>query len=54
MIAAFINKGMTLEDAAVSSVITNRFAGQIAKPNPATQIWEIIKSIPLALNEIKQ
>jgi hypothetical protein len=32
--------------------MVNRLAGFYAKPTPATQIYDIIKQIPRALNEV--
>ncbi len=52
MIAALIYKGISEQEALILSARTNRLAGKLAKPTPATQIGEIIEKIPQALEEI--
>jgi hypothetical protein len=52
IVAALIESGMPVHDAAVAAVRANRLAGSYAKPTPATQVKEIIEHIPGALEEI--
>ncbi len=52
IVSALIDSGMTIEDAAVVAMKTNRLAGQYAHPTPATQIIEVIHYIPQALSTI--
>jgi hypothetical protein len=51
MIAALAHNGMSPEDASVTAAKVNRLAGKLTHPSPATQIEEIIKKIPQALEE---
>ena len=44
---------MTIDKAAITAARVNRLAGHYAKPTPATQVTEIIRYIPEALNKIK-
>jgi len=50
MLAALIYKGLSKEKALEISAKANRIAGKLAHPSPATQIGEIIKKIPEALD----
>ena len=54
--AALLDAGWSVPKAAQTAALANRLAGQLAQPNPATQIQEIIRCIPealkLALEEI--
>jgi ADP-dependent NAD(P)H-hydrate dehydratase / NAD(P)H-hydrate epimerase len=50
--AALIEGGMDIGKAAITAARINRLAGSFAKPNPATQIFEIIQYIPQSLNQI--
>jgi len=52
MTAALIAQGLSLVDAAARAARANRRAGELARPNPATQIEEIIHHIPRALEEV--
>ena len=49
MTAALIAQGLSLVDAAARAARANRRAGELTRPNPATQIEEIIHHIPRAL-----
>jgi NAD(P)H-hydrate repair Nnr-like enzyme with NAD(P)H-hydrate dehydratase domain len=48
---ALLDSGMPMREAAVVAMRANRLAGRSAKPTPATQIGEIIRHIPQALQE---
>lgn len=50
--AALVESGMDIGKAAITAAKTNRLAGSLAKPNPATQVFEIIRYIPQALQQI--
>ena len=50
--AAMASSGMDLEKAAVVAAKANRLAGCYARPIPSTQVVEIIKNIPRALEKI--
>ena len=52
IVSALIAAGMDIESASVKAAKANRLAGLLAKPTPATQVSEIIKQIPAALNQI--
>jgi ADP-dependent NAD(P)H-hydrate dehydratase / NAD(P)H-hydrate epimerase len=52
IVSALISTGMAIDKSAVYAARVNRLAGSFAKPNPATQIYEIIKQIPRALKEV--
>lgn len=52
IVSALISSGMTIENAAVIAAKVNRLSGSLAKPNPASQIYDLIKHIPSALAEI--
>ncbi|WDN90487.1 hypothetical protein BuS5_03458 [Desulfosarcina sp. BuS5] len=52
IVAAFVESGMKIKDAAITAAKVNRLAGYNAKPTPATQVTEIINHIPSALSEI--
>ena len=52
MTAALIAQGLSLVDAAARAARANRRAGELTRPNPATQIEEIIHHIPRALEEV--
>ena len=43
---------MDIVSSSVKAAKVNRLAGSFAKPTPATQVYEIIKEIPRALDEI--
>lgn len=50
IVAALSASGMKIEKAAIMAAQANRSAGSYAKPTPATQVMEIIRYIPEALN----
>jgi len=52
MTAALIAQGSSLVDAAARAARANRRTGELARPNPATQIGEILHHIPRALEEV--
>lgn len=52
IVSALIDSGMNLRQAALAAMKTNRLAGHLARPTPATQVMEIIRHIPAALQEI--
>jgi hypothetical protein len=51
---ALIGSGMEIGKAAIIAAKVNRLAGHYARPTPATQVIEIIRRIPEALEEILQ
>jgi hypothetical protein len=50
IVAALSASGMNIKEAAIAAAQANRLAGSYAKPTPATQVMEIIRYIPEALN----
>ena len=52
IVAALAASGMNLPEAGEIAARTNRLAGFLARPTPATQVMEIIRQIPRALNEV--
>ncbi len=52
IVSALIESGFTIEKACSLASKINRIAGQILNPDPSTQIGEIIKVIPKALNSL--
>ena len=52
IVSALIESGMGIKEASVIAMKTNRLAGYLAKPTPATQTMEIIQQIPKALEQI--
>ncbi|HUV51165.1 MAG TPA: NAD(P)H-hydrate dehydratase [Anaerolineae bacterium] len=52
IVAALIESGMEISKAAIIAAKVNRLAGYYARPTPATQVMEIIRHIPAALEEI--
>lgn len=52
IVSAMIDSGMNIESSAVKAAKVNRLAGLFGKPTPATQIYDIIREIPLALDKI--
>lgn len=50
--AALTFAGYPVADAAIMATKTNRLAGQMANPTPATQVFEIIRKIPKALEDV--
>lgn len=54
IVAALIDSGKEISEAAVLAARANRLAGHLAQATPATQVKEIIGLIPPALAEILQ
>lgn len=52
IVAALIAAGYDLNTAAILGARTNRLAGHLAQPTPATQVLEIIRCIPVALEMV--
>jgi ADP-dependent NAD(P)H-hydrate dehydratase / NAD(P)H-hydrate epimerase len=52
IVSALIETGMGISEAASIAARVNRLAGHYAEPTPATQVMEIIRQIPRALDEI--
>ena len=52
IVTALIAAGIEVKEAAVIAARVNRLAGSFAKPTPATQVMEMVKHIPRALEEI--
>ncbi|NMA03088.1 MAG: sugar kinase, partial [Clostridiales bacterium] len=52
VVSALIASGMDIESASAKAAKVNRLAGLYADPTPATQVYEIIKQIPRALEEV--
>ena len=52
--AALISSKIKIDEAAILAAGVNRLAGHYAKPTPATQVMEIIRHIPKALDKILQ
>ncbi|MEA3464555.1 MAG: NAD(P)H-hydrate dehydratase [Thermodesulfobacteriota bacterium] len=50
--SALIESGMDIGKAAITAAKINRLAGSFAKPNPATQVFNIIQCIPQAMQQI--
>lgn len=50
IVAALCAAGISVKEAAGLAARTNRLAGSYARPTPATQVMEIIRYIPEALN----
>ena len=51
IVSALIARGMAVDAAAIQAARVNRLAGLYARPTPATQIDDLIKKIPRALEE---
>jgi len=52
IVSALIASGMDLESSAVRAAKVNRLSGFFARPTPATQIYDIIRQIPRALDAV--
>lgn len=48
----FVDMDIPIEDACRKAAMVNRWAGTLTQPTPATQIMEIIRDIPEALEKI--
>jgi ADP-dependent NAD(P)H-hydrate dehydratase / NAD(P)H-hydrate epimerase len=51
IVSALVASGMSVEDSAILAARANRLAGFYAEPTPATQVLDIIRRIPKALEE---
>jgi len=49
IVSALVASGMSVEDSAVLAAKVNRLAGLYANPTPATQVLDIIRQIPKAM-----
>jgi ADP-dependent NAD(P)H-hydrate dehydratase / NAD(P)H-hydrate epimerase len=52
IVSALVASGVSVEDSAVLAAKVNRLAGFYADPTPATQVLEIIRRIPKALEQV--
>lgn len=52
LVSALIYSGMDIAKASVAACRINRLAGELTNPTPATQVHEIIASIPQAIRKI--
>jgi len=52
IVSVLIETGMGISEAASIAARANRLAGYYAEPTPATQVMEIIRQIPRAIDEI--
>ncbi len=52
IVSALIASGLDIKSASLKAARVNRLAGLYARPNPATQVYEIISQIPRALDEV--
>ena len=52
IVAALVEAGIDVMEAAMIAARANRLAGHYARPTPATQVIEMVNRIPKALNEI--
>jgi NAD(P)H-hydrate repair Nnr-like enzyme with NAD(P)H-hydrate dehydratase domain len=51
LVAALVYAGLELNEAAIIAARTNRTAGQLAQPTPATKVSEIIRQFPIVLEQ---
>lgn len=54
IVSALIASGTDVVTAATQAAKANRIMGELAKPSPATKIWEMIPQIPKALKAAQQ
>jgi len=52
IVSVLIDSSMDIRQACAAAARANRLAGRYARPTPATQVGEIIRHIPRALNEV--
>jgi hypothetical protein len=52
--AALIDAGLSIEEAGKKAALTNRHAGRLCRPTPATQVLEIIDALPEALELVEK
>jgi ADP-dependent NAD(P)H-hydrate dehydratase / NAD(P)H-hydrate epimerase len=53
IVSALLASGMAVSEAACLAARVNRLAGSLARPSPATQVVEIIRAIPEALEKMR-
>ena len=51
IVSALVASGMEIGEAATQAARINRLAGHYANPTPATQVMEMIRHIPRAVEE---
>ncbi len=49
--SVFIDMDLPIEDACKKAALINRWAGKLTRPTPATQVMEIIRTLPEALKK---
>ncbi|MCW4010346.1 MAG: sugar kinase [Candidatus Bathyarchaeota archaeon] len=54
IVSALIDSGYSITNAATIAAKANRLMGTLAKPNPATKVWEMIRFIPEALRKAEE
>ena len=54
IVSALIDSGLDLASSSTKAARVNRLAGSFAKPTPATQVYDIIRQIPRALDKVLQ
>lgn len=52
IVATLIDSGMTIGEASLTAMRTNRIAGSLVAPTPASQVLDIIRCIPEALRQV--
>jgi ADP-dependent NAD(P)H-hydrate dehydratase / NAD(P)H-hydrate epimerase len=52
IVAALIGAGIAVKEAAILAARVNRLAGHLARPTPATQVMDIVRHIPAALEQV--
>ena len=52
IVSALVASGISVEDAAILAAKVNRLAGLYANPTPATQVFDIIRQIPRAMEAL--
>lgn len=51
IVSALAYAGLELREAAKTSALVNRMAGKLARPSPATRVWQVISQLPAALEQ---
>ena len=52
IVSALIEAGLDIQEASVKAARVNRLAGFLAKPTPASQVYDLIRQIPEALDQV--
>jgi ADP-dependent NAD(P)H-hydrate dehydratase / NAD(P)H-hydrate epimerase len=52
IVAALIGAGIAVKEAAVLAARINRLAGHLTRPTPATQVMDIVRHLPSALEQV--